>query len=63
MRTGYMLQLRNAVFVDETIDLDHMLESVSDATANADNVTREEQLLVIKLIQEIKKDKERKYED
>lgn len=63
MRTGYILNLRNAVFVDESIDLEHMLEVVSEATAHSDNVTKNEQELVIKLIQGIKKDKEKKYED
>ena len=39
----------------DDIDLEHALESVSDALYFADNVTSEEQLLVIKLIQKLKK--------
>ena len=41
--------------VPENMDLEHFLESVSDALYYADNVTSKEQDLVIKLIQQIKK--------
>lgn len=41
--------------VPNGLDLDHTLESVSDALYFADNVTSKEQDLVIKLIQQIKK--------
>ena len=41
--------------VPDGLDLEHVLESVSDALYFADNVTSEEQLLVIQLIQKIKK--------
>jgi len=40
--------------VPNDIDLEHALESVSDALYYADNVTAKEQDLVIKLIQQIK---------
>lgn len=41
--------------VPDNMDLEHALESVSDALYFADNVTSEEQLLVIKLIQKLKR--------
>lgn len=41
--------------VPDNMDLEHALESVSDALYFSDNVTSEEQLLVIQLIQKIKK--------
>ena len=41
--------------VPDNMDLEHTLESVSDALYFADNVTSKEQELVIKLIQKIKK--------
>jgi hypothetical protein len=41
--------------VPENMDLEHFLESISDALYFADNVTAKEQELVIKLIQKIKK--------
>lgn len=41
--------------VPNGLDLDHTLESVSDALYYADNITSKEQDLVIKLIQQIKK--------
>ena len=41
--------------VPDGLDLEHALESVSDALYFADNVTSEEQLLVIKLIQKLKR--------
>jgi hypothetical protein len=41
--------------VPENMDLEHFLESISDALYYADNVTSKEQDLVIQLIQKIKK--------
>lgn len=41
------------------IDLEHMLESVSDATCNSDNVTVNEQNLVINMIQQLIKEEDR----
>lgn len=41
--------------VPNGLDLEHTLESVSDALYYADNVTAKEQDLVIKLIEKIKK--------
>lgn len=37
----------------EEIDLEHMLESVSDATFAADNVTFQEHNLIIDIIQKL----------
>ena len=41
--------------VPDNMDLEHTLESVSDALYYADNITSKEQDLVIKLIQKIKR--------
>lgn len=51
------------VFVDQNIDLEHMLESVSDATYWADNVTKEEQELVVQMITKLKKERDKVYGD
>lgn len=47
--------------VPNELDLEHALESVSDALYFADNVTSKEQDLVIKLIQQIKKQLDNEY--
>lgn len=44
--------------VPNEIDLEHALESISDALFFSDNVTSHEQLLVIQLIQKIKRQSE-----
>ena len=41
------------VELNKDIDLAHMLESVSEASCNADNVTVEEHDLLIQLIQKL----------
>lgn len=44
--------------VPNEIDLEHALKSISDALFFSDNVTSQEQLLVIQLIQKIKRQSE-----
>jgi hypothetical protein len=44
----------------DEIDLEHALESISDALFFSDNVTSKEQLLVIQLIQKLKREYERR---
>jgi hypothetical protein len=44
--------------VPDKIDIEHALESVSDAMYFADSVTADEQELVIKIIQAIQKQKQ-----
>jgi len=54
-----MKKLNISVYVSDLIDLDHMLESVSDATFISDNVTQNEQLLLIHVIQQLIKENDK----
>jgi hypothetical protein len=49
--------------VPDQIDLDHALESISDATFVSDNVTAKEQDFVLELIQRLKKKVENEARD
>jgi hypothetical protein len=54
--------MRATITIDapDEIDLEHALESISDALFFSDNVTSKEQLLVIQLIQKLKREYERR---
>jgi hypothetical protein len=43
------------VHVDTDIDIDHMRQAIMDALTYADNVTREEDLLIGRILSEIQK--------
>ena len=57
------MKVKIEIEVPDGIDMEHTLECVSDALYYADCITADEQYLVIKIIQAIKKQKENEITD